>query len=952
MQRILSTLFVFSLLASSAAAQAPRPDIVGVHQLPGMDFAGRISRDGNGIIQILAFNRHDLYFLNGYAHAHDRLFQMDFFRRTASGTLAELVGPAALPSDVQLRTVGLRRAAEFSFATYSPRAQQALQAYAAGVNAYLQSRPQLPPEYAALEISQIPPWSPIDSVAVGKLISFSLAFDLSDISATIALRTYQGIGQAAGFDGVRLFFDDLFRSAPFDRASTVPDARSSSTEPLARSQDAHDEQLLRSFERAVEQIHPIALELGQRYLEELDRIELFRALRTEAIKPGSNEWAVAGRHTTTNRPMMANDPHLALDVPATFTPIVLRAGRINVAGHSFAGTPGVILGHNDRIAWGATKVGFDVTDVYQEQVVPDSRAPAGLAVMIRGQREFLFPIVQVFRQNNIGNGTMNDVTVVPAGGPIPPATLIVTRRNAPIIALDTSTGIALSVQTTGFYATRELETFLLWAEAEDLEDFRDALQFFDFGAQNWVYTDVDGNIAYFTSGEVPIREDLQQNRVEGLPPSFIRSGAGGNDWIRELNPPPGQATPAAIIPFSEMPQVVNPASGWFVNANNDPGGNTLDNNPLNDPRPGGGLLYYGRWFANGLRAGRITQMIRAELQGGGKISFEEMKAMQGDVVMLDAQFFVPFVSQAFDNAQAASAPPPLAQLAANPAIAGAVNRLRSWNFSAPTGIPEGYDFSDVAGNLSAPSQQEIDHSVAATIYSVWRSRIIANTIDAVLEAIQVQAGVPVPRPDNELVLAALRNLLENFATRGGAGASGTPFFNVPGVPNIEATAPLRRDLLMLASLGQALQLLAGDAFAPAFNRSVNQADYRWGRLHRIVFDHPLGGPLSIPPAGGAFPAPLAGLPGIPVDGGYETVDASGHSPRAATVNGFMFGSGPVRRFVAEGDPGGIRAETSLPGGASGVIGDPFFMNLLKPWLTNETYPSILLQGPRLPFVPD
>ena len=163
------------------------------------------------------------------------------------------------------------------------------------------------------------------------------------------------------------------------------------------------------------------------------------------------------------------------------------------------------------------------------------------------------------------------------------------------------------------------------------------------------------------------------------------------------------------------------------------------------------------------------------------------------------------------------------------------------------------------------------------------------------------------------------------------------FFNVPGIPNDATTANTRRDILILKSMADTLELLSSDAFAPAYNKSTNLGDYRWGKLHRIVFRHPLGGPYNTPPAGGAFPAPMAGLQGIPTDGGFEVVDASSHSPRANTLDGFMFSSGPNRRMVSEATSTGIKAVTSLPGGISGRLGDPLYINLLRPWLTNEAF---------------
>jgi penicillin G amidase len=516
---------------------------------------------------------------------------------------------------------------------------------------------------------------------------------------------------------------------------------------------------------------------------------------------------------------------------------------------------------------------------------------------------------------------------VPPGGPIPPATLIVPRRNnGPIIQLDQATGTALSVQYTGFNATRELDTFLLWDDARNLDDFRRGLQFFDVGSQNFAYADVEGNIAYFTSAELPLREDLQAGSVNGLAPFFIRNGTGGNEWLPVRNAQPGQAIPYEILPDAEMPQTVNPPAGFFVNGNNDPAGTTLDNDPLNQARPGGGIYYLNVGY-DGIRGGRITALIRAELAGDGSVSFADMQRIQADTALVDAQFFVPHLVRALARGLVDS-DPTLRGLARDRTVAEAVGRLALWNRRTPTGIPEGYDARDENGRLLPPTRLEQATSVAATIYAVWRSQLIKGAIDARL----ARFGVPVP--DGERSLTALRRLLETFGDTNGVGASGIDFFAVDGV----ADATDRRDVVLLRAVKAALTKLAGPDFQAAYGGSTDQDDYHWGRLHRVVLDHPLGGPFSIPPAFGAFPPPLANLPGIPTDGGFDTVDASTHDPRADAVNEFGFGSGPANRYVSEPRaPGDIRAESSLPGGTSGVPGTPFYVNLLPGWLSNDTF---------------
>ncbi len=931
----------------------------------GLQDEVRVVRDRFGIPHIFARNDHDAYFMMGYVQAQDRFFQMDFLRRVASGTLAELIGRGpddrVLAQDIQLRVLGLRRAAEASYPALSAEAQSVLQAFANGVNAFLRDNP-LPPEYTALELTKtaIPEWTPVDSIVIGKLLAFQLSFGLDDIDFTVRLAAYQQAGQAAGFDGTKLFFEDIFRSAPFDPSVSIPEAlqaasahRTAGREPkIAWS---------RQLEDITRWVSPEAIRAAREYLAEIaDMPFLGSALGRTTAPSGSNWWIVSGSKTDTGFPMLANDPHLGLGVPAIFYEmhlIVEGPNPMNVMGVSFAGTPVIVLGRNERIAWGATTNPMDVTDVYEERVVLDIATQLPTATIFRDRRRPIVAIPQVFRANQPGNGTADDLETIPpgllpSGVNVPSVALVIPdRNNAPIIRVvkrELTDFRVLSVQYTGFGPTRELDTFLIWHRAKNLDDFKRGLQYFDFGSQNWAYVDVDGNIAYFTSGELPLREDLQEGGVDGLPPFFIRNGAGAifrgdgsierivkNEWMPLQNPQPGQAVPFEILPFEEMPQVVNPAQGFIANANNDPIGTTLDNNPLNQWRRGGrGLLYLNPGYSIGARMGRIVRLIQRELdpmQGGdGRISLEDMRRFQANVQMLDAEVFVPYLRQAFANARASGAPAPLAALAQDARVAEAVDRLARWDFSAPTGIPEGYDASDVDGERQPPTPEEIAASVAATIYSVWRARIIANTVDATLARVRLAEYLP----SGSLAVVALRNLLDNFSQRQGRGASGLNFFDVPGV---DLPPEVERDILLLRSLQEALDQLAGDEFRAAFNNSTNQEDYRWGKLHRIVFRHTLGDPFNIPPAGG-FVHLASALPGVAVDGGFEVIDASGHDARAKGLNAFMFGSGPARRFLGEVRPDGLRALQVIPGGQSGILGHPHYASQLGLWLTNDYHP--------------
>ena len=896
---------------------------------------GRVVRDSDGIPHIAARTEREVLYLQGFTHAQDRLFQMDVTRRQAEGTLGELLGAGALPSDVQLRTFGLRRAAERSLPILSQGVRDALRAYADGVNDYV-ARHALPPEYAALEITTFRPWAPVDSLSIVRLISFGLSFELTDLDRTTLLAQYQAAGAAQGFDGAALFFEDVSRLAPFDNAATVPDASGSrSSRGLANSlgnvaQDSTSVMNLAAPSPAMNDT--VLMGLARDYLAHLRSLPSVQAaMRTPDDERGSNEFVIAGQHSRTGRPILANDPHLELTAPAIFYQNEIRTPSFSAIGGSLPGVPFIIIGNTEHFAWGVTTHRMDVTDVYQERIVSDPSSPSGLSTMYQGNLEPVQALPQVFRANTLGDGVQNNVVTVPSGGAIPTAVLIVPRRNhGPIIVFNQAAGTAISVQYAGFSGTREMQAFRSINRARNLPQFTAALQSFDVGSQNFIYGDKEGNIAYFATGEMPLREDLEDGDPVGLPPFLIRDGQGGNEWLPAQDNDPNRALPFAILPFSEMPQLINPRRGFIVNSNNDPIGNSRDNNVLNVRRPNGGIRYIGSGygFDLGIRAGRIEQLLASFLASGRKLGVQDLQRIQSDVVMGDATFFVPFIVRALGNAQRPGAPGELTSFASDSRIVQAVARLAVWDRSTPTGIVEGFDASDQNGKRAQPQEREIANSVAATIYSVWRNQIVNQTLSATLS--RQRLALPAPR---DIQLTALKNLFDSFPRRSGVGVSGIDFFEVPGV----AHAADRRDIVILRSVSSALDLLASPAFADAFNFSTDQSDYRWGRLHRVVLAHPLGGPFNIPPAGGAFPQPLPNLPGIPTDGGLHTVDLGNHQITRDNSNGFMFAGGPVLRYVASIESDGIESVSSLPGGESGVPGSQFYLKLLGRWLTNETF---------------
>lgn len=910
----------FAGLAIAISAQLASAQNISA---PGMRASGTVGYDAAGVPLIQAQNDFDAAFLLGYVHARDRFFQMDTLRRTASGTLSELVGSAALANDVQLRTLGLRRAAQTTWTAMGGDMRGTLKAYSDGVNLYLRSNP-LPPEYGALELTRAEPWSPVDSIVVGKILAFQLSFDL-DIDYTIRLGAYQQAGAAAGFNGTALFFEDTHRVQPFDNRVSIPGFRPTAD---AKTADA-------PFWQSIPTVPPETIAVAQALKDAIiDNPVIAPHLRPRENRAGSNWWVVSGSKTQSGSPILANDPHLSLDMPAIMheAHIISTDSRypnpMNVSGLAPPGAPNILLGCTESFCWGLTTNPLDVADTYQEQFrlntfgLPTHTIYKGVAEPVTWTFQSYFVNSldgvndNVARTNSIGY-TNGGVTIT-----------VPRRNNGPVLSITNDTGI--SVAYTGWGATFELDAIRRINRASNLTEFRSALEYFDVGSQNFAYAGRDGTIAYFTTAEAPIREDLQAGTIDGAPPFIIRDGTGTrkNEWLPVSNPQPNQAVPYEVLKGSEMPFVINPDQGYIANANNDPVGNTLDNNAFNQLRPGGGLYYLNFGYSS-LRMGRVDRMMQSLLSRAEKVTAAEIRNTQANNQLLDAELVVPYVIAAYNNAHV-STWPDLKALADNPRVKEAVDRLAAWDFSTPTGIQQGFDPGDNPMALAAPSESEVANSVAATLFAVWRGQAIRSTIDATLSRV----GLSSQLPGSTESYVAFKRLLDTYSTQQGKGISGLNFFQATGAPNPNAA----RDFILLKAMSDSLALLASNEFAPAFANSTNQNDYRWGKLHRIVFDHPLRGPFDIPGQGLYGLTNLApNLPGVARAGGYEAVDASAHSTRANTLNGFMFGSGPARRFVGEMTTP-INAVQAYPGGQSGVLGNPLYISQLPLWLVNAYKP--------------
>ncbi len=886
---------------------------------PGLSGTVTVTEDQYGVPTIRGESELDVTFVQGYFHARDRFFQMDYFRKVASGRLAEMVGAPALSNDVKLRTFGLRRAALRSWQAESAETKGLLQAYANGINSWLANNP-LPPEYSALELTRVDSWTPLDSLSYMKLLAWNLSWDL-DIDATITLLTYQGTGAAVGFDGTALFTEDTHRSQPADGRVSVPGflgsiggiGQSAETSSI-QSKGGKPKTVAGVTQAMYPQDSTTILQMAKKIQEEFSEIPMLaKAMKPRETDKGSNEWAVSGEHTASGYPLVANDPHLALDTPATFHEVNLvhemGEDSYSVSGVMFPGAPGVIQGCNDWICWGSTVHPMDVSDIFSDQAqtnafgLPTHTIHSGVA-------EPLHHIYQSYFVNVVGDETPDNLVRASIGidtGGI--SWLSPRRNNGPV--LGSLNGLALVNQYTGWGATTEMTFIREMDRAKNVDEFKAALQYFDVGSQNWIYGDVEGNIGYFTSSEKPLRADLASGTVDGgIPPWIIRDGTGAlnHEWLPVMNPQPNQSLPFEILPFDEMPQVVNPSWGYIANANNDPIGTTLDNNPLNQLRPGGNGIYYLNPGYADLRQGRVDRVLDEMVESGTPVTVQDMMNLQANVQLLDAELTLPTLLAQFAGVELPPGSP----------MAQALDVLSSWDYSTPTGLAEGWDAGDDPNMAVEPDMTERRNSAAATVFALWRSMLVRNTIDATLTAYGLGDNLPGSRDAQN----AFSYHLLNYDTNGGVGASGLNFFSQGLAPTVQA------------SLQQALDLLASDEFAPAFGNSGDVMSYAWGNLHRIVFAH-LGVDLFNIPNGGGFMDLAPDLPGLARQGGFDAVDASSHSARANTLNGFMFAHGPNRRFVGEMTPDGVIGYETIPGGQSGVFYHPNYSSQLPLWLTND-----------------
>jgi len=489
-----------SLLAAAAGYLYLRqslPQVEGEIRLAGPAAPVEIRRDRYGIPHIRAQTLADAVFALGFAHAQDRLWQMEMNRRIAAGRLAEILGPGALETDRFIRTLGVRRAAEANLVRIDAETRQLLEAYAAGVNALLATDPVLPPEFW-LTGAQPEPWTPADSASWIKMMAWDLGGNWRNELLRMRLAKTLPLARIHEF------------VAPYPGEAPPEIADLSS---LYDALEREDVQLAEDAARL------LAMAPG----EPPDGV-------------GSNNWVVSGALSATGKPLLANDPHLGLTAPPVWYFAHLSVPGTEVIGATLPGVPAIVLGRNDRIAWGFTNTGPDVQDLYIEKL-----DRAGNYLTPDGPRPF----------------TVIEETIRVKGAPDERLRIRVSRHGPVIsdvsrLAQEQSPrGYVLAFAWTALLEDdRTLQAAHKLARARDWASFLEAARDFHVPQQNMVYADVEGNIGFIAAGRVPVRKP--ENNLKGLAPA--PGWDARYDW-------------AGWIPFEALPQSLNPASGRIHTAN-------------------------------------------------------------------------------------------------------------------------------------------------------------------------------------------------------------------------------------------------------------------------------------------------------------------------------------------------------------------------------------------------
>ncbi len=603
----LTVLLVTVLVLGVAAAgfgwwtvQRSFPTTSGRVDVPGLTATVTVYRDEAGIPQLVAETDHDLFFAQGYVHAQDRFWEMDFRRHVTAGRVAELFGESQVATDAFMRTLDWRGVAEQEYALLDPVSRAYYDAYAEGVNAYLGERggADLSLEYAVLGL-QNPgyspePWTPVDSIAWLKAMAWDLRSNLVEEVDRALLASALPPEEVA-----RLHPGYAWGTMP-----TIVEAPPPAAPPATDAGPPADDSAPAASDPAVTEALAAPLASLSALLDGVPEL-----LGPAGGDLGSNSWVVSGALTESGLPLLANDPHLGPAMPSIWSQMGLHCAELrddcgfDVSGYTFSGLPGVIIGHNERIAWGFTNLRPDVADLYLERTDGDTYELDGAAVPL------------TLREETIEVAGGDPVTITArstARGPLvtdigPDFAAVAAGYPAAIGQPEGDYGISL--QWTALTPGTTPQAIFALNRAQDWNTFRAAASLFDVPAQNLTYADVDGNIGYQAPGSIPVRAT-----GDGTVP--LPGWTSANGW-------------SGTVPFDELPSALNPALGYIVTANN-------------AVREGGPMLTQD-WDL-GYRAESIERLLDERIASGEKLTSDDFTEIQLDTSDAIAAALLPVIA--------------------------------------------------------------------------------------------------------------------------------------------------------------------------------------------------------------------------------------------------------------------------------------------------------------------
>lgn len=890
----------------------------------------KVVTDDFGTPHIFAESLEDLFFINGFTYASDRFAQLEFYRRIATGTLAELWGDAsadATRTDVMMRTLGLKRRAErYLQENYDPDAEsyQALMAYCAGVNAYLA-------KYRAGEVAlaqglaeamppaALPDWQPADVMAMSKLLALQLTYSASTWIEWHGLRqavlqTFSPEAADPAFAARHGFLADVLRLAPATGATHI-DALPAGTSPAIIFPNT-------SAARAPD-VDPALLKRALALHDELGDLAGMRPLdifgRRGPLARAGNNWVLHGRLTESGHPSVASDLHLPLGLPSPFYPIHLELrqdidGRapLKMIGAAIMGLPGVQLGRTDQMAWGASVAHYDTTDVYAEELSLGSDASTPPSVFFEGNQVEIERIPESIRVGSAGDisHTLDwTVEVVPHHGPILP----VLEDGRPVTR---PKGQALSVKWTGLAANNEMDFWMgLW-RAQSPIDAERALDHHGVGLSNFVFGFSSGQIFYSGQSDIPQRQPGALNfsavdNPRGNAPIFILPGGGGAEW-------------SGMLDERRIPHAYNPQSRRVVTANNQPVGGALQSHPFD------GLYYLGAFFDIGFRAERITQQIEAYTQNAQTLSLGEQMGIQNDTLDPAAARIAQHMINAIDHVTLASLEGSqdaevLALLERYAERIDALEQYRDlldiWDYRAPS--------------TREPTGPDVVRSAAASLFN----GALVNLLEAVyadeFEALgYYQDGRFRFAGATQLLMRSLIFLLESpeSAQTFDPTTADSRIFDDLRTPDFSES----RLSVLVHSVVRAAERFENPAeLGQIFGRAIpspGSADYSewvWGRMHGLALM------AMMPSVGGEFQRPQASLelPFYAQGGGEFSVKSCSHG-----YNDFDFScvqAGGLR-LIHSMDPQDLQTHSAIAGGSSGDPRHPSFMSEFEIWQRGES----------------